>query len=154
MGADQKLTALSQLCILMPLFAPADSIATEQAPRPADVHTGTGESFGSCSSRLSFPPPPLSLPLSVSVSVSLRESGINPTLAVNLGLVIYVSPAVSRKCSRLQVHPSFHVADAQMINIIDKLQVARDKGIFQPLTDSFLQTSQREMRGARLTGSL
>jgi len=41
-----------------------------------------------------------------------------------------------------------------MINIIDKLQVARDKGIFQPLTDGSLQTSQTEMRGARLTGSL
>jgi len=101
MGADQKLTALSQLCILMPLFAPAESIATEQAPRPADVHAATGESFGSCSSPPS--PPPLSLSLRLSVSVSLRESGINPTLVVNLGLVIYVSPAVSRKCSRLQV---------------------------------------------------
>jgi len=82
MGADQKLTALSQLCILMPLFAPAKSIAAEQAPAPEKASEAV--------------PLSISVSLSLSLSLFLRENEINPTLAVNLGPVIRVSLAVSR----------------------------------------------------------
>lgn len=59
----------------MPLFAPAESIATKQGLEPADVYR---ESFESCSSSSSF------LPLSLFLSITERQ--INLMLTVDPGL--------------------------------------------------------------------